>query len=79
MAVEEIFFEYRGDHIELQQLLKALKVAPTGGVAKMMIRSGEVLVNGEVETRRSRKLRAGDVVQVGNLLVRLVRSHEDES
>ncbi len=77
MAVEEIFFEYRGDYIELQQLLKALKIAPTGGIAKMMIRSGDVLVNGEVETRRGRKLREGDVVQVGDLVVRLVRARDE--
>ena len=47
--------------IDLDQFLKTCGVA-TGGQAKRMIQSGEVLVNGEVETRRRRKLRAGDEV-----------------
>ncbi len=34
----------------------------TGGQAKLMIQAGEVSVNGEVETRRRRKLVAGDLV-----------------
>jgi ribosome-associated protein len=34
----------------------------SGGEAKHLIQNGKVLVNGEVETRRSRKLRAGDSV-----------------
>ena len=38
----------------------------SGGEAKVLIQAGEVLVNGEVETRRGRKLVAGDVVEVGD-------------
>ena len=37
----------------------------SGGEAKVVIQAGEVLVNGEVETRRGRKLEEGDVVEVG--------------
>lgn len=54
------------DYIELQQFLKLADVVSTGGQAKQLIQSGEVLVNGEVETRRRRKLRVGDVVTVGD-------------
>ncbi len=39
----------------------------TGGQAKMMIQGGEVLVNGEVEVRRGKKLVTGDRVTVDNL------------
>ena len=56
--------EYRGDHIRLDQLLKLADLVSGGGEAKVRIQSGEVSVNGEVETRRGRKLRAGDVVEV---------------
>lgn len=49
-------------HIELNAFLKFKNLAPTGGQAKLLIRSGNVLVNGEVETRNRRKLQVGDRV-----------------
>jgi ribosome-associated protein len=49
----------------LGQALKASNVVGSGGEAKVMIQGGEVRVNGEVETRRGRKLEKGDVVEVG--------------
>ena len=52
--------------ITLGQALKAANVVGTGGEGKMLIQHGEVLVNGEVETRRGRKLASGDVVEVGD-------------
>ena len=52
--------------ITLGQALKAANVVGTGGEAKVLIQYGEVLVNGEVETRRGRKLEPGDVVEVGD-------------
>ena len=51
--------------ITLGQSLKAASIAGTGGEAKVLVQMGEVLVNGEVETRRGRRLREGDVVEVG--------------
>ncbi len=50
--------------IKLDQFLKLVGVASTGGHAKVMIQGGEVKVNGAIETRRSRKLVAGDSVMV---------------
>lgn len=52
------------EYIKLDQFLKLAQVVQTGGEAKMLIQSGQVLVNGQVETRRGRKLRPGDVVVV---------------
>ena len=49
----------------LGQALKASDLVGSGGEAKVVIQAGEVRVNGEVETRRGRKLQAGDVVEVG--------------
>ena len=49
----------------LDQFLKLSWVVETGGHAKFMIQNGEVKVNGEVETRRRRKLVVGDVVELG--------------
>jgi ribosome-associated protein len=50
--------------IKLDQFLKFVGVASTGGEAKLMIQGGEVKVNGETETRRGRKLVIGDSVIV---------------
>jgi ribosome-associated protein len=49
--------------IELDQFLKKQRMAASGGHAKVLIQSGQVKVNGEVETRRGRKLQPGDVVE----------------
>lgn len=50
----------------LGQALKASGLVGTGGEAKVMIQFGEVRVNGETETRRGRKLKTGDVIEVGD-------------
>ena len=50
----------------LGQALKIWGVAGTGGEAKVLVQFGEVSVNGEVETRRGRRLQPGDVVDVGD-------------
>ena len=50
----------------LGRALKAAGLVGTGGEAKVLIQAGEVSVNGEVETRRGRRLEEGDVVEVGD-------------
>ena len=50
----------------LGQAIKASGLVGTGGEAKVLIQAGEVSVNGEVETRRGRRLEEGDVVAVGD-------------
>ncbi|MCL6429916.1 MAG: RNA-binding S4 domain-containing protein [Anaerolineae bacterium] len=50
--------------IELDSFLKLKGLVGTGGQAKVLIQAGQVRVNGQVETRRKRKLREGDVVTV---------------
>lgn len=50
--------------IKLDQFLKWAGIAQTGGEAKLLIQSGEVAVNGTIETRRGRKLVKGDRVTV---------------
>ena len=66
-----IDFELRAEHITLDALLKATGLAGSGGAAKVLIADGLVQVNGEVDTRRGRKLRAGDEVVLGDVRVRL--------
>lgn len=55
------------ESIKLDQFLKWANIASTGGEAKMMIKEGIVIVNGELETRRGRTLYPGDEVQVEEL------------
>ena len=65
-------FRLEGEYIELNILLKLLALAPSGGAAKAMVAAGEVIVDGEVETRKTRKLRVGQVVAVGAEVIRVV-------
>lgn len=64
------------ERIKLEQFLKLAQVAPTGGQAKLLIQSGQVRVNGVVETQRGRKLRPGDRVEVGGEVL-IVMSEEE--
>ena len=50
----------RGEYITLAHALKAAGLAGTGGQAKLLVREGQVTVNGEPATQPGRKLRAGD-------------------
>ena len=52
------------DHVRLDHFLKLCGAVDTGGQAKMIIQAGDVLLNGVVETRRRKKLIAGDVIVV---------------
>lgn len=52
--------------ITLDQFLKTTGLVGTGGQAKIAIQEGYVTVNGELETRRRRKLMLGDVIVVDN-------------
>lgn len=52
------------EYIDLLQFLKATGIAATGGEAKMLVDDGFIQVNGEDESRRRRKLRPGDRVDI---------------
>jgi len=60
------------EFIKLDQFLKVQQIVMTGGEAKHLIQSGEVMVNGEEETRRGRKLRQGDMVTVDGVEMAVV-------
>jgi len=64
-APHTLDFQLRGDHIALDALLKATGLAASGGDAKALITAGQVQVDGQVELRRGRKLRPGQVVMLG--------------
>ncbi|MFF5296651.1 RNA-binding S4 domain-containing protein [Paractinoplanes globisporus] len=64
--------EIDGDMIRLGQFLKLADLIETGGEGKVLIASGDVTVNGEVDTRRGRQLHPGDVVEVFGRTARVV-------
>ena len=58
-------------YITLDNLLKIEGWCESGGVAKNVIASGAVYVNGEVETRKRCKIFSGQIVQLGELKVKV--------
>lgn len=75
--MERIEFALRTPYIDLLQLLKATGLCATGGEAKWAVDEGRVIVNGEPESRRRRKLNVGDeVVMDGQYLVYIVQPSE---
>ena len=60
------------DHVELNQLLKLCGLAGSGGEGKHLVASGAVLVDGQVELRKTCKIRAGQQVRAGTMSIRVV-------
>lgn len=63
MKKEEII-SINTEYIKLDQFLKWVGIADNGVIAKAMILNEEVLVNGEIETRRGKKLVVGDKIEI---------------
>ena len=63
--------------LRLDQFLKLCGMAESGGNAKFLIQGGNVKVNGQVETRRRRKLVHGDVVEIGGESIQVHDSEQD--
>lgn len=61
----------RDEYIKLGQALKAANVVESGVAAKLAIEDGLVLVNGQVEYQRGKKLRDGDVVTFGDETIKI--------
>ncbi|MDD5297345.1 MAG: RNA-binding S4 domain-containing protein [Rhodocyclaceae bacterium] len=67
-----IQFTLRGDHIQLDHLLKATGLAHSGGAAHLLVEQGLVAVDGKIESRKRAKLRAGQKVSCEGTLVTVV-------
>ena len=66
MGVKVIKLRPDEEYITLQSVLKISNVISTGGMAKMYLEENKVLVNGELENRRGRKLYSGDKIEFEN-------------
>jgi len=58
-----ILFPLRGDFVALCDLLKLAGIATSGGEGKALVAMGEVKVDGQVESRKTAKIRAGQMVE----------------
>jgi ribosome-associated protein len=72
MATIEFHLEDGFDYVELNQLLKLCGLVGSGGEGKHVVASGAVTVDGQVELRRTCKIRAGQRVQVGGQDIRVL-------
>ncbi|MFT7724746.1 MAG: RNA-binding S4 domain-containing protein [Roseateles sp.] len=75
--MQEIILELRGDYIELDKLLKATGLADSGGQARARIAAGEVRVDGQVELRKTAKMRAGQLVEFAGQQLRVAAAQGD--
>lgn len=60
------------EFIKLDSLLKYANLVESGGVAKTLIQEGYVLLNGEVQTRRGKKIYPGDVVELEGEIIKVI-------
>ena len=65
-------FQLSTEYIELVKLLKLLRIAQTGGHAKIIVEEGEVIRNGEPEFRKRAKLVKGDVLEIMGETIKIV-------
>ena len=67
--MQKINFDLAGEFVELNQLLKLAGLCDSGGAGKNMVASGVVSVDGKKELRKTAKIRAGQVVSVGDVRI----------
>lgn len=67
-----ITIELRGEYIELNQLLKLAGVCDSGGAGKQLVAEGRVKVDGQVELRKTNKIRSGQVVECEGATIEVV-------
>lgn len=70
--MQRIEFALEGEYVELNQLLKLAGLCDSGGAGKQLVASGDVRVDGEVELRKTCKIRAGQAVRLGDVEIRVV-------
>lgn len=61
-----------GDFVEINQLFKLVGLCDSGGAGKALVSSGEVKVDGKLELRKTAKIRAGQVVAIGDVRIKVL-------
>ena len=67
--MQTIEFQLTADYVELNQLLKLTGVCDSGGAGKALVAEGRVQVDGQPESRKTAKIRAGQVVTCGDVRI----------
>lgn len=68
----EVRFALEGEYVELNQLLKLVGLCDSGGIGKQIVASGIVAVDGQVELRKTAKIRSGQTVAIEDVVIRVV-------
>jgi ribosome-associated protein len=76
--MQKMSFDLNGEYVELNQLLKLSGLCDSGGAGKMLVASGVVSVDGKKELRKTCKIRAGQVVGIGDVRVNVVAGSEND-
>ena len=79
MASRKTIIQIFEEPVELYKILKFENIAASGGEAKYLIQDGEVRVNGQVETRKRKKIMHGDVIEVFDQVLVVERAGERHS
>jgi len=69
--MQTIEFDLNDEYVELNQLLKLVGICDSGGAGKVLVASGGVKVDGKIETRKTCKIRAGQLVTLGDIRIRV--------
>ena len=64
-------FSLQGDYVELNQLLKFVGICDSGGAGQLIVSRGHVKVDGKTELRKTCKIRAGQVVRLGEVMIQV--------
>lgn len=70
--MQALEFSLNGEFVALNQLLKLEGLCESGGAGKALVASGAVSVDGQVELRKTAKIRAGQEVTLGDVSIRVV-------
>lgn len=71
--MQPIVFELNSEYIELCNLLKAAGIADSGGQGKMMVADGLVKVDGKIDLRKTAKIRANQLVEIGTQAIQVAQ------
>jgi ribosome-associated protein len=70
--MQTLEFPLNGEYVELNQLLKLAGICDSGGAGKALVASGAVSVDGQVELRKTCKIRASQIVTLDGIRIRII-------
>jgi len=70
--MQKLSFTLDGEYVELNQLLKLSGICDSGGAGKILVAQGNVSVDGQIELRKTCKIRAGQMVSLGDVRIHVI-------